>query len=436
MHWRTRRLRATRKSRPPTRPTRRATRHLKPAAPATSCCVSTNRRPMPTSRRPRKRRKASWPRCEGTRGFRQAGQAAFPGSGFRRERWRPRLVHPRCNGQGLRRFRVRHEGRADFGAGALRFRFSHHSRYRRACRTGKALEEVRAEIAAELKREPARRNTARRPRPSATWSTSSRTASSRLPTNGNWKSSSRPGWPRAPSWPHPSTIRSWQAAVFADDAVKNKRNTEAVEVAPGVLVSARVTEHKPAAVQPWSGQGRGREAAGARGGRRARDQGRRSEAGQVAERARPSNSSGRRPRRSVAASRAAWHRSPCARFLPPTLPNCRPMSARHIPARAMPCTGSPGSRPSPIQGRSACASLQELYARAVAEEEFAGLVGQPAQTSIRSKSIRPARNQGSYPATRSKKPRLRGFFVWQPGRHQPGSGSALPIAVVCVPPST
>jgi peptidyl-prolyl cis-trans isomerase D len=39
-------------------------------------------------------------------------------------------------------------------------------------------------------------------------------------------------------------------AVFAEDAVKNKRNTEAVEVAPSTLVAARVVEHKPAAVRP------------------------------------------------------------------------------------------------------------------------------------------------------------------------------------------
>ncbi len=39
------------------------------------------------------------------------------------------------------------------------------------------------------------------------------------------------------------------AAVFSDDATKNKRNTEAIEVAPNVLVAARVLEHKPAAQQ-------------------------------------------------------------------------------------------------------------------------------------------------------------------------------------------
>ncbi len=40
------------------------------------------------------------------------------------------------------------------------------------------------------------------------------------------------------------------AAVFSDDAVKNKRNTEAVEVAPNTLVAARVVDYKPSARQP------------------------------------------------------------------------------------------------------------------------------------------------------------------------------------------
>jgi peptidyl-prolyl cis-trans isomerase D len=40
-------------------------------------------------------------------------------------------------------------------------------------------------------------------------------------------------------------------AVFSDDVLNNKRNSEAIEVAPGVMVAARVIEHKPAAVQPF-----------------------------------------------------------------------------------------------------------------------------------------------------------------------------------------
>jgi peptidyl-prolyl cis-trans isomerase D len=39
-------------------------------------------------------------------------------------------------------------------------------------------------------------------------------------------------------------------ALFSDDAIKNKRNTEAVEAAPNTLVSARVIEHQPAALIP------------------------------------------------------------------------------------------------------------------------------------------------------------------------------------------
>lgn len=35
-------------------------------------------------------------------------------------------------------------------------------------------------------------------------------------------------------------------AIFSDDAIKDKRNTEAVEVSPNTLVSARVLEYKPA----------------------------------------------------------------------------------------------------------------------------------------------------------------------------------------------
>ncbi|MEN6586696.1 MAG: SurA N-terminal domain-containing protein [Sulfuricella sp.] len=39
-------------------------------------------------------------------------------------------------------------------------------------------------------------------------------------------------------------------AVFSDDVLKNKRNTEAIEVAPNVLVSARLLEYKPASMKP------------------------------------------------------------------------------------------------------------------------------------------------------------------------------------------
>jgi peptidyl-prolyl cis-trans isomerase D len=40
------------------------------------------------------------------------------------------------------------------------------------------------------------------------------------------------------------------AALFADDSLKNKRNTEAVEVAPSTLIAGRVVEYKPASKRP------------------------------------------------------------------------------------------------------------------------------------------------------------------------------------------
>ncbi|MGZ5094674.1 MAG: SurA N-terminal domain-containing protein [Burkholderiales bacterium] len=40
-------------------------------------------------------------------------------------------------------------------------------------------------------------------------------------------------------------------AIFSEDVRVNKRNTEAIEVGPGMIVAARVIEHKPSAMQPF-----------------------------------------------------------------------------------------------------------------------------------------------------------------------------------------
>jgi len=40
-------------------------------------------------------------------------------------------------------------------------------------------------------------------------------------------------------------------SLFSDDAIKNKRNTEAVEIAANTLISARVLEYVPAAIRPF-----------------------------------------------------------------------------------------------------------------------------------------------------------------------------------------
>jgi peptidyl-prolyl cis-trans isomerase D len=43
------------------------------------------------------------------------------------------------------------------------------------------------------------------------------------------------------------------AAVFSSDATEKKRNTEAIDIGGGTLVSARVTQYTPAAARPAPG---------------------------------------------------------------------------------------------------------------------------------------------------------------------------------------
>ncbi len=51
--------------------------------------------------------------------------------------------------------------------------------------------------------------------------------------------------------PPPLNNEKLLKAVFADEVLKEKRNTEAVETAPNTLVSARVLEAKPATIRPF-----------------------------------------------------------------------------------------------------------------------------------------------------------------------------------------
>jgi peptidyl-prolyl cis-trans isomerase D len=51
-----------------------------------------------------------------------------------------------------------------------------------------------------------------------------------------------------PELKHPKLLQ----AIFSEEVVRSKRNTEAVEVAPGVLAAARIIEHKPAALRAFS----------------------------------------------------------------------------------------------------------------------------------------------------------------------------------------
>lgn len=49
----------------------------------------------------------------------------------------------------------------------------------------------------------------------------------------------------------PYNNQKFLTALFSDESLKNKRNTEAVEVAPNTLIAGRVTEYKPAAKRPF-----------------------------------------------------------------------------------------------------------------------------------------------------------------------------------------
>lgn len=63
-----------------------------------------------------------------------------------------------------------------------------------------------------------------------------------------------PGWiaRKQANAPAPFNTPRLLESLFSDDTVKNKRNTEAVEVAQNTLVSARIVEYRPAAQRPFA----------------------------------------------------------------------------------------------------------------------------------------------------------------------------------------
>ena len=115
----------------------------------------------------------------------------------------------------------------------------------------KPFEEVKAEILADLKRESGAKKYAEAAE--AFGNMVYEQADSLKPAAEKWKLEQRQtSWlAKGGKLPPPFDNQKLAAALFGDDSVKNKRNTEAVEVAAGTLVSARVLEHKPAALQPF-----------------------------------------------------------------------------------------------------------------------------------------------------------------------------------------
>ncbi len=116
---------------------------------------------------------------------------------------------------------------------------------------GKTFEEARAEIEAELKQQRASRKFAE---------LGEAFSNTLFEQSGSLKASADliKATPQKSGWitragadnallGNPKLLQ----AIFSDDVLKNKRNTEAIEAAPGVLVAARLAEHKPAIIQPF-----------------------------------------------------------------------------------------------------------------------------------------------------------------------------------------
>ena len=116
---------------------------------------------------------------------------------------------------------------------------------------GKSFEEMRAQIEAELRKQGAAKRFAQLAdtfnnvayEQSDSLKPAAEVAKSQ-PQTSNWLTRAGAG---EPALNNPKLL----AAIFSEDALRNKRNTEAVEVTPGILVTARVIEHKPEGAQPF-----------------------------------------------------------------------------------------------------------------------------------------------------------------------------------------
>jgi peptidyl-prolyl cis-trans isomerase D len=115
-------------------------------------------------------------------------------------------------------------------------------------------EEVRAQIEADLKRQAAGKRFAEAAeqfsngvyeQPDSLKPTADRLKLSIQTVD----SLTREGVPPRPNTPQIFTPRLVEA-IFGAESLSNKRNTEAIEVAPNTLVAARVVEHRPATVRP------------------------------------------------------------------------------------------------------------------------------------------------------------------------------------------
>lgn len=114
----------------------------------------------------------------------------------------------------------------------------------------KPFEAVRAEIAAELKRQAGAKHYAEAAEGFANTvyeqSDTLKTAAEKFGLSVQQSDWLVKGGQVMPPLNHPKLMQ----AIFSDDAIKNHRNTEAIDVGGNVLVSSRVVEHRPAMLEP------------------------------------------------------------------------------------------------------------------------------------------------------------------------------------------
>lgn len=118
----------------------------------------------------------------------------------------------------------------------------------------KPLAEVRVEIEAELKKAGASRKFAEAAESFS--NTVYEQADSLKPVADKFKLTvKQSGWIGRQANPAngPLANEKLLAALFSEDSIKNKRNSEAVEIAPNTLVAARIVEYKAASLQPIDG---------------------------------------------------------------------------------------------------------------------------------------------------------------------------------------
>jgi len=116
----------------------------------------------------------------------------------------------------------------------------------------KALADVKTVIADEIRRETEARKYAEAAE--AFGNMVYEQADSLAPVAEKWRLAvQQTGWlPKVGKLPPPFDNAKLAGALFGDDAVKAKHNTEAIEVAPGVLVSARAVDYKAPALQDFA----------------------------------------------------------------------------------------------------------------------------------------------------------------------------------------